>query len=68
MRTTIDIDDDLTRDAMTLAGLPTKRVAVAQALQEFVARRQRHDLRDLFGEVTFTPGYDCKALREGREP
>jgi hypothetical protein len=35
-------------------------------LEEFVAKRRRLDLRDLFGQVTFAPGYDHKALREGQ--
>ena len=65
MRTNIEIDEDLVRQAMELGSLPTKRAAVAMALEEFVARRRQLDLRDLFGRVTFTPGYDHKALREG---
>ena len=65
MRTNIDIDEDLIHQAMDLANLPTKRAAVTQALEEFVARRRRLDLRDLFGQVTFAPDYDYKALRQG---
>ena len=66
MRTNIDIDDDLLRQAMDIAGVQTKKAAVTQALEEFIARHNRLDLRDLFGQVEFSPGYDYKALREGR--
>ena len=66
MRTNIVIDDDLMRAALGVGDVPTKHAVVTQALQEFVAKRHRRDLRDLFGQVEFTPGYDHKALREGR--
>jgi Arc/MetJ family transcription regulator len=67
MRTNIDIDDDLLKQALELTSLPTKRAVVTQALEELVARRRQLDLRDLFGQVVFTPGYDHKALRTGSE-
>ena len=66
VRTNIDIDDGLIREAMEVTGATTKKDAVTLALHELVARRRRRDLRDLFGQVDFTPGYDHKALREGR--
>jgi len=66
VRTNIDIDDGLIREAMEVTGAKTKKDAVAVALAELVARRRRRDLRDLFGQVDFTPGYDHKALCEGR--
>ena len=68
MRTNIDIDEDLIREAMEVGNLSTKRATVTQALEEFVARRRRLDLRDLLGQVEFAPGYDHKALREGLQP
>ena len=66
MRTNIEIDDILVKQAMELAGQPTKRAVVNQALEEFVANHSRKDLRDLFGKVDFVSSYDYKALREGR--
>ncbi len=63
MRTNIDLDDELIAEAMELSGLGSKRAAVNQALREFVDKRRRADLRELFGKIPFTPGYDHKPLR-----
>ncbi|MDR0989949.1 MAG: type II toxin-antitoxin system VapB family antitoxin [Propionibacteriaceae bacterium] len=68
MRTNIEIDDPLMDEAMMLSGLTTKRAVVTTALQEFVAKRKRRDLRDLAGQVEFVDGYDHKALRVGKRP
>ena len=64
MRTNIVIDDELMRAALEVAEVPTKHAVVATALAEYVARRRRLDLRELFGQVEFTPDYDHKVLRE----
>ena len=64
MRTNIDIDEELIRQAMDLTNLSTKKATVTLALEELVAKRRRMDLRDLFGHVTFDPDYDYKALRQ----
>ena len=37
MRTNIDIDDDLMREAMRASGAPTKRAAVEQGLRMLIA-------------------------------
>jgi len=65
MRTNIDIDEKLIRRAMEISGQTTKRGVVTLALDEFITRRSQLDLRDLFGQVTFAPGYDHKVAREG---
>jgi len=65
MRTNIDIDEALVREAMGIAHVATKRGVVTLALQELVARGKQKDIRDLFGQVSFAEGYDYKALREG---
>ena len=63
MRTNIELDDDLIREAQALSGIGTKRAVVHQALREFVAYRKRLDLRDLEGSDLLDPDYDHKALR-----
>jgi len=65
MRTNIDIDERLIQEAMEVASLTTKKETVSLALEEFVARHRRKDLRELFGQVKFAPDYDYKAAREG---
>ena len=63
MRTNIELDDDLVREAQALSGISTKRAVVHQALREFVANRKRLDLRDLEGSDLLDPDYDHKAPR-----
>ncbi|MBM3473020.1 MAG: type II toxin-antitoxin system VapB family antitoxin [Armatimonadetes bacterium] len=53
MRSTIDLPDNLVRDAMQLTGLKTKREVVALALDELVRRRRLDDLRALLGHADF---------------
>ena len=51
MRTNVEIDDDLMRQAMRLSGVGTKREAVDLALRELVARYQRLGVLALRGRV-----------------
>jgi len=67
MRTNINLDDNLIRRALTVSDHKTKTGVVAAALKEFVERRERKDLRDLFGSIQFADGYDYKAAREGKK-
>lgn len=63
VRTNIELDPDLVREAQQLGGIKTKRALVHQALVEFVAHRKRLDLRELEGADLLDPEYDHKALR-----
>ena len=65
MRTNIELDDRLVREAMDLTGETTKRGVVALALDELVKRRQRLSLSQLYGRIQFAEGYDYKDLRVG---
>jgi len=51
VRTNIDIDDDLLAAAQEMAGTPTKKATVEAALAEFVRRRDRARLAELFGSI-----------------
>ncbi len=66
MRTNIVLDDELVEEAFRHSDAKTKRELVDQALREFVENRKRRDIRELRGKITFHPGYDYKALREGK--
>ncbi len=66
MRTNIVLDDELVEEAFGYAGVKTKRELVDVALREFVENHRRRDTRELRGRISFHPGYDYKALREGR--
>ncbi len=51
MRTNIEIDDDVLREAQRLTGARTKRETVDVALRELVARQRRIGILDLRGRV-----------------
>lgn len=51
MRTNIDIDDEVLKEAQRLTGAKTKRAAVDLALRELVARHKRLGLLSLQGKV-----------------
>lgn len=64
MRTNIELDQKLVREAQRLSRIKTKKALVHQALLEFVANRKRLDLRDLKGSYLIDEGYDHKVLRQ----
>ncbi len=64
MRTNIDIDDELMREAMRASGAATKRAAVEQGLRMLVQVRSQRAIRRLRGKVKWTG--DLAASRLGR--
>ena len=64
MATNIEIDPELIERAMRLGGKRTKKGAVAEALEEYVRRREQMKIIELFGEVEIDPSYDYKAQRK----
>lgn len=65
MRTNIEIDDQVMREAQQLLGGTTKREAVDMALRELVARHQRLGVLDLRGRVRWAG--DLDESRRGRQ-
>lgn len=66
MRTNIDIDDELMKEAFRLTDLRTKKELVNLALQELIRQRKKLNLLDLSGKIQLADNYDYKALRENR--
>lgn len=66
MRTNIVLDDAIVKQAFRYTTVKTKRELVDLALREFVAARQRKDLRELFGSGGVRDDYDYKKLRADR--
>jgi len=66
MRTNIVLDDAIVKQAFRYTTVKTKRELVDLALREFVATRQRKDLRELFGTGGVRDDYDYKKLRADR--
>jgi len=64
VRTNIDIDDDLMREAMRASGESTKRAVVERGLQLLVATRAQAGIRRLRGKVRWIG--DLKASRTSR--
>lgn len=53
MRTNIDIDDRLMRQAMRSSGAPTKRAAVEEGLRLLIQTRRQKSIRRLRGRVAW---------------
>lgn len=64
MRTNIDIDDDLMREAMRASGERTKRAVVERGLRLLVDTRAQAGIRRLRGKVRWAG--DLDASRQGR--
>lgn len=67
MRTNINIDDKLIKEAMDLSGYTTKKDVVDIALREFVKNRKKKNLLDLKGKIKFDDDYNYKVMREGKK-
>lgn len=63
MASNLQIDQSLLEQAKSLAGLPTKRETVNEALKEFIQSRLRRQLLQLRGQIEYFEDYDYKALR-----
>ncbi len=63
MATNLDIDPKLLEDALKLGGERTKAATVTRALEEYIARRRRRGLLELFGTLDWDATYDHKAER-----
>lgn len=64
MRTNIEIDDKLTKDALRATGAKTKREAVELGLKTLVQLRTQENARDLRGKITWEG--DLNAMRTDR--
>ena len=64
MATNLAIDPELLEKALEVSGEKTKKAVVTQALVEFVARRERARIKELFGQLEWDDGYDYKAERD----
>ena len=63
MRTNVELDAALVREAQEWSRIKTRRAPIRQAPTELVDHRKRLDLRELEGSDLLDPGYDHKKLR-----
>ena len=64
MATNLGIDEKLLEKAKRIGGKRTKRETVNEALSEYIARRDRRRLLELFGKLDWDPSYDYKRERQ----
>ncbi len=63
MATNLSIDPALLDKALEVSGEKTKKAAVTQALIEFIAKRERAQIKELFGQLEWDSEYDYKKER-----
>ncbi|HSB52605.1 MAG TPA: type II toxin-antitoxin system VapB family antitoxin [Dissulfurispiraceae bacterium] len=63
MRTNVVLDEALLKKAFQCSKAKTKKELIHEALEELIASRQKLDLRDLKGKITFRKNYDYKKMR-----
>ncbi len=66
MKTNIDLDDQLVKQAFAITGLRTKKELVNFALSELVRTNTKKDLLDLAGEIEFIEDFSTDTLRKNR--
>jgi len=66
MTTNLALDDRLVDEARRIGKHRTKTAAVNEALAEYVARRKRRRVTDLFGTLDRDETYDHKRERSSR--
>ena len=62
MRTNIEINDELIRDALRISGLKTKRAAVEEGLRLLIRLKGQAEVRSLFGQVRWEGDFDDSRL------
>ena len=63
MATNLSIAPELIQRALEVSGKRTKKAAVTQALEEFIARRSQKRLLELMGKLEWDDSFDYKAER-----
>jgi Arc/MetJ family transcription regulator len=66
MKTNIDLDEELVKQAFAITGLRTKKELVNFALAELVKRNTQKDLLELAGEIEFVDGFSTDIVRKNR--
>lgn len=67
MRTNIELDDKLIKEAFRYSSVTTKRELVEIALREFVENHKRLNVLDLVGKVNIRSDYNYKKLRREKD-
>lgn len=65
MRTNIELDEKIIKEAFRYSKAKTKKELIHEALRRMVEEAKRMDLRKLKGKIHFQKDYDYKSLRKG---
>lgn len=65
MRTNIDIDEELIREAMKLTGITTKKGVVEKALANMVSLKKQEKIKQIRGKYQWQG--DLDEMRENRD-
>ena len=66
MKTSIELNEELVKEALRLTKFQTEKELIDFALPELIRTRKKRNLLDLSGQILFSTDYDYKALRENR--
>jgi Arc/MetJ family transcription regulator len=66
MKTSIELNEELVKEALRLTDCKTEQELINLALAELIRNRKKRNLLDLSGQIQFSTDYDYKALRENR--
>ncbi|MFO1433120.1 MAG: type II toxin-antitoxin system VapB family antitoxin [Candidatus Competibacteraceae bacterium] len=64
MATNLQIDNNLIEEALEFGEQRTKRAVVEEALREYIQRRNRLKILELFGTIEYDDEYDYKSQRQ----
>lgn len=67
MPTNLAIDDRLIAEAQKVGHHRTKKEAVTAALDEYIRKRKKLDVLEMFGKIDYDKNYDYKLERD-RKP
>lgn len=66
MKNSIELNEELVKEALRLTNFKTEKELIDFALQELIRTRKKRNLLDLSGQIQFSTDYDYKTLRENR--
>ena len=66
MATNLALDNRLIEQAQKIGKHKSKKAAVTAALEEYVRRRKRVGIIEMFGTVPYDPAYDYKERRKAK--
>jgi len=65
--TNLALDPELLERAYRVSGAATKKAAVTQALEEFIARHEQRHISELFGTLEWDDTFDYKTERDRKQ-